>query len=200
MNELIKHIEGINAKTQKWIDEDPTNRWAGMITTDPKHWEEYGITTPLEYDKYMLAETIADASKSAYGSKFRVDPDEHTLEELQEMADRYCQAASEEYEREQKFYAEQVEAFKYLVQKTIDLDELLKHVDGTAAILTRGKQQKPLNNRQRDCVEEEFKQLQNFVTLQMKDMFNYRVSTSISLSQAALAKDSVAVSDQGEKS
>ena len=121
MNELIKHIEGINAKTQKWIDEDPTNRWAGMITTDPKHWEEYGITTPLEYDKYMLAETIADASKSAYGSKFRVDPDEHTLEELQEMADRYCQAASEEYEREQKFYAEQVEAFKYLVQKTIDL-------------------------------------------------------------------------------
>ena len=56
-----------------------------MITTDPKHWEDYGITTPLEYDKYM-PETIADASKSAYGSKFRVDPDEHTLEELQEMA------------------------------------------------------------------------------------------------------------------
>ena len=35
--------------------------------------------------------------------------------------DRYCQAASEEYEREQKFYAEQVEEFKALVQKTIDL-------------------------------------------------------------------------------
>ena len=121
MKDLIAHIEGINAKTQAWIDEDPTNRWAGMITTDPKHWEEYGITTPLEYDKYMLAETIADASKSAYGSKFRVDPDEHTLEELQEMADRYCQAASEQYEAECKFADEQVEEFKALVQKTIDL-------------------------------------------------------------------------------
>ena len=44
-----------------------------------------------------------------------------TLEELQKMADRYCQAASEEYEMEHKFYAEQVEEFKALVQKTIDL-------------------------------------------------------------------------------
>ena len=35
MKDLIAHIEGINAKTQAWIDEDPTNRWAGMITTDP---------------------------------------------------------------------------------------------------------------------------------------------------------------------
>ena len=34
MNALVKHIEGINAKTQAWIDEDPGNRWAGMITTD----------------------------------------------------------------------------------------------------------------------------------------------------------------------
>ena len=85
-------------------------------------------------------------------------------------------------------------------KKTIDLKELLQHVDGTKAILTRGKQQKPLNNRQRDGVEEEFKQLLNFVTLKVKDMFNERVHASIRLSQDALAKDSVAVSDQGEKS
>ena len=92
-------------------------------------------------------------------------------------------------------------AFKeqHVQQKTIDLDELLKHVDGTTAILTRGKENKSLNNRQRDCVEEEFKQLQNFVTLKMKDMFNQRVFASICWSQDALAKDSVAVSDRGEE-
>ena len=75
----------------------------------------------------------------------------------------------------------------------------MKHVDGTTAILTRGRQHNPLNNRQRDCVEEEFKQLQNFVTLKVKDMFNERVFASIRLSQDDIAKDSVAVSDRGEE-
>ena len=79
------------------------------------------------------------------------------------------------------------------------LEELVKHVDGTTAILTRGRQQKPLLKRQRDCVEEEFKELLNFVTLKVKEMFNARVSVSIRLSQDALAKYSVAVSDRGEE-
>ena len=71
MKELIKHIEAINAKTQKWIDEDPTNRWAGMITTDPEHWKEYGITTPAQYDRYMLEQAVYETHKSAYGVKGR---------------------------------------------------------------------------------------------------------------------------------
>ena len=42
------------------IDEDPTNRWIGMITTDPEHWKEYGITTPAQYDRYMLEMDVYD--------------------------------------------------------------------------------------------------------------------------------------------
>ena len=57
----------------------------------------------------------------------------------------------------------------------------------------------PLNNRQRDCVEEEFKQLQNFVTLKMKDMFNQRVFASICWSRNALAKDALAAADRGKE-
>lgn len=34
MSELINYIEAQNAKTQVWMDEDPDNRWGGMITTD----------------------------------------------------------------------------------------------------------------------------------------------------------------------
>ena len=48
------------------------------------------------------------------------------------------------------------------------LEELLKHVDSTTALLTRTKQQMPLNRGQRECVEEEFEQLQTLVTLKVK--------------------------------
>ena len=48
-----------------------------------------------------------------------------TDQELKDEYDHLCKVASEEYEREQKFYAEQVEEFKTLVQKTIDLGMLV---------------------------------------------------------------------------
>jgi len=121
MKDLIAHIEGINAKTQEWIDANPGS-WAGMITTDPEHWKEYGITTPAQYDRYMLEQDVYEMHKSAYGVKGRhYDFDNMTDEELKDEYEHLCKVANEEYEREQKFYAEQVEEFKELVQKTIDL-------------------------------------------------------------------------------
>lgn len=121
MNDLVKHIETINAKTQEWIDANPGS-WAGMITTDLEHWKEYGITTPAQYDRYMLEQAVYDTHKSAYGVKGRhYDFDNMTDEELKDEYEHLCKVANEEYEREQKFYAEQVEEFKELVQKTIDL-------------------------------------------------------------------------------
>ena len=121
MKDLIAHIEGINAKTQEWIDANPGS-WAGMITTDPEHWKEYGITTPAQYDRYMLEQAVYDTHKSAYGVKGRhYDFDNMTDEELKDEYEHLCKVANAEYEREQKFYAEQVEEFKELVQKTIDL-------------------------------------------------------------------------------
>lgn len=120
MNDLITHIENINAKSQAEMDATP-GLWIGMLTTDPEHWLEYGITTPEDFDKCMLAETIADASKSAYGFKSRVDWTQMTLEELEAEAEYYCNAAQEEAVREEKLAQEQVEQFKALVQKTIDL-------------------------------------------------------------------------------
>lgn len=121
MNDLVKHIEAINAKTQEWIDANPGS-WAGMITTDVEHWKEYGITTPAQYDRYMLEQAVYDTHKSAYGVKGRhYDFDNMTDEELKDEYEHLCKVANEEYEREQKFYAEQVEEFKELVQKTIDL-------------------------------------------------------------------------------
>ena len=98
----------------------------------------------------------------------------------------------------QKSQAFKEECQRQMINKIL-LEELLKHVDSTTALLTRTKQQKPLNRGQRECVEEEFEQLQTLVTSKVKDSLNERVLRCILLSQDALEKDSVAVSDRGEE-
>ena len=50
------------------MDSNP-NLWIGTIVEDPKHWAEYGITTPAQFDRYQdeccLYEVVAnDYSKS----------------------------------------------------------------------------------------------------------------------------------------
>ena len=44
MIELVNHIKSINEKSKKDMDANPY-LWIGHIVEDPKHWEEYGITT-----------------------------------------------------------------------------------------------------------------------------------------------------------
>ena len=56
--ELVTHIEAKNAEMQQWIDEDPKNRFGGMLVTDPAHWAEYGVTTPKELDRYLDEQTL----------------------------------------------------------------------------------------------------------------------------------------------
>ena len=50
--DLINHIKQINEDGRRRMEEDP-NLWVGMITEDPDHWAEYGITTPEEFDQYL---------------------------------------------------------------------------------------------------------------------------------------------------
>ncbi|MDB2315524.1 hypothetical protein N9V27_00960 [bacterium] len=69
MNTLVKHIEALNIKTQEWVDAGP-DRWAGMLSTDAKHWAEYNVTTPAELDRYLdtqdLYEVISDCTSKSY--------------------------------------------------------------------------------------------------------------------------------------
>lgn len=71
MSALLKHIEALNAKTQAWIDEDPGNRWAGMMTTDLDHWAECGVYTPEQFDRLMDEECYSDVYKDRYGVRPR---------------------------------------------------------------------------------------------------------------------------------
>ena len=86
------------------------------------------------------------------------------------------------------------------LQEAIYLDELLKHVDGTTALLTRTKAQlPPLNTTQRSTVQAEFRKLQSAVTAWVTEELKERVLSSIDLSLKALPKDSVTVSDQANQ-
>jgi len=121
MSELITYIETLNAKTQAWVDEDPSNRWAGMIVTDESYWNEGGIFTVEDFKRDRLICNIRECSKSAYGSRINLDWDSYTLTELEEMADSYAQAASDQFEYEKKIEEENVAKFESNVQELISL-------------------------------------------------------------------------------
>ena len=69
MNELTAHIQNLNAKTQAWIDEDPKNRWAGMLVDEPEHWARYNVYTVAQFEHYMAATDLYEATRDKYGYK-----------------------------------------------------------------------------------------------------------------------------------
>ena len=85
----------------------------------------------------------------------------------------------------EKHVMENVKASQALKQKctnenfeVIDLDELLNHLNATNAIVTRNKLHNPLNTIQQNAVQHEFQQLQNNVTLFMKQCLREQANSS----------------------
>lgn len=50
MSTLQSHIEARNAKSAAWVAEDPENRCASMMVSDPEYWAEMGVTTVEEFE------------------------------------------------------------------------------------------------------------------------------------------------------
>jgi hypothetical protein len=122
MKTLLAHLESLNAEKQAWIDEDPTNRWTGMYTTDMDHWASMGIVTVEDFERDQLISSIWDAYKDAYGYRPRhLDFESMTMAELEAEADSVFAAADAQYEYEKAREAEDLTEFKALVQKTIEL-------------------------------------------------------------------------------
>ena len=67
MNELVAHIQKINAETLAWVAEDPNNRWASTLVEDPEHWAGYGVTTPDQFEHYMAVSDYYESYKALYG-------------------------------------------------------------------------------------------------------------------------------------
>jgi len=119
MNELIQHIEGINAKSKAEMEANP-GTFIGILTTDVEHWAEMGVHTVEDFERYELQTFIYEGHKDAFGVKGRhYDFDSMTMEELKEEANYIAQAANEAFEAEQKAEEEAVRKFEGFVQEML---------------------------------------------------------------------------------
>lgn len=110
MNELIKHIQSMNAKTAAWVAVDPKNRWAAMLTDDAAHWEGYGIRTVAELEHYLLVCEVFEGTRSVWGYKpdwsaLNSATDEHLKKEAAQLV-REANRQRELEEREEREHAE----------------------------------------------------------------------------------------------
>lgn len=118
MTTLTQHIENINAKTQAWIDEDPKNRWGGMLSTDLDHWAGYGITTVEQFERYQLETSIWDAYKDAHGVRPRgIDFASMSMDELEKFAQDTYAALETEMEREAAQEQKNIQEFENFVEE-----------------------------------------------------------------------------------
>ena len=69
-NELVAHIQNINAQTLAWVAKDPANRWASGLVEDLAHWAHYGVTTVAQFEHYMLVTSVYETHRSVWGTKF----------------------------------------------------------------------------------------------------------------------------------
>lgn len=101
MTTLVAHLEAINAKTQAWIDEDPSNRWASMWTTDVAHWAESGIRTVEDFERYELETYIYEGTKDFFHYR-RSGLKDLTLEQLRAEAGQLSKSIEVEIAREKE--------------------------------------------------------------------------------------------------
>ena len=63
MTTLLERIQEVNTANIMWRDEDPANRYVGMINTDLAHWARYGITTAEDFNLYLDSIVIQQIRK-----------------------------------------------------------------------------------------------------------------------------------------
>jgi hypothetical protein len=100
---LLEHIKNINAKSKKWMDENPGS-WAGMVPEDIKFWNDQGIFTVEDYERDSLITSVYEMHKDAYGVKGRhYNFKEMSNEDLQKELDHLCEVAKREREIEERY-------------------------------------------------------------------------------------------------
>jgi len=96
MSELTNHIKSINKSSKKEMDANP-HLWIGIIVEDPKHWADYGITTPAEFDRHQdeecLYSVVSSATSKSYARSLGISS--MTDKELYKTLDFYSKAYDE---------------------------------------------------------------------------------------------------------
>jgi hypothetical protein len=117
---LLEHIKNINAKSKKWMDENPGS-WAGMVPEDIKFWNDQGIFTVEDYERDSLITSVYEMHKDAYGVKGRhYNFKEMSNEDLQKELDHLCEVAKREREIEERYEEAAYQTFLKTVASTIE--------------------------------------------------------------------------------
>ena len=130
---LLEHIKNINAKSKKWMDENPGS-WAGMVTEDIKYWNDQGIFTVEDYERDSLITSVYEMHKDAYGVKGRhYNFDEMSNKDLEKELDHLCEVAKREREIEERYEEAAYQTFLKTVNTTIqhgakDKEEAIKWI------------------------------------------------------------------------
>ena len=85
----------MNKKILKYIEE-----YKGYSLTDwEKEYYSKHYPTIEKFEKDMIYQSISDISKELHGSRYRLDIDEYSIEELQSILDEFIQEIKNENQR-----------------------------------------------------------------------------------------------------
>ena len=106
INELINHIQTLNAKSRAWVAEDAANRWSSLLSEDTAHWAEMGIHTVAEFKHYMLVVDVFESTRSVHGYKpswsHLMAATDEMLEREMAQLEREAKRQCEDEEREEQ--------------------------------------------------------------------------------------------------
>ena len=118
---LLEHLKNINAKSKKWMDENPGS-WAGMVTEDIKYWNDQGIFTVEDYERDSLITSVYEMHKDAYGVKGRhYNFDKMSNEDLEKELNHLCEVAKREAEIEKRQEEDNLKAFESRIDEALSL-------------------------------------------------------------------------------
>jgi hypothetical protein len=69
MKTALDKINEVNAKSEAWVAEDPTNRAVCILSTDMEWWSSINVNTYEEMEKYLLVSDVYEATRDLYGYK-----------------------------------------------------------------------------------------------------------------------------------
>ena len=114
----------IDAENERWNEQCRANgsTWWTTTVSDPAHWEEYGITTVAQYQRYCLESTLWDVYKEAHGFRPRhMGIEDMSDDEIQREIDSCMRWMEQEAERLAEWEEQQRYNREGEIQRFMDL-------------------------------------------------------------------------------
>ena len=106
--DLLNHITKKNNEIEAWVNKDPKNRWAGLITDDLDHWASYGIYDVAGYERYISANTLYEVYSDKYSKSYARGMDFFSMSQ-EKLDELWTEIEEEEKKKEERRNLQQAE-------------------------------------------------------------------------------------------